>query len=304
MRRSQRVRDLERHAPPLEGDLSLGEWFLPCPERQVEFDVLDRELCVHADYAGGENRGAPTGALAELEQLDGARAEDRATWDHLSRFVRNYGLLLVDTRRGQRSRWRSDERCYVGGGIYREPIRWYLEYARLLAATRRASWRLQEQRNPDREDLRAIAEFLQGRVSLYRVASRHEDAMEFALDAPPGASARREWLAYQGGRIGAVVEWWLTEGQVRQSLTWTPSLEPRTLWTGGLWGSIGGELLASLCRGSPGPTCHACGRKVRRKSRPKRGQEVWCTRPQCTKAAAAYWTAEHRRRKRDAAALP
>jgi hypothetical protein len=79
-----------------------------------------------------------------------------------------------------------------------------------------------------------------------------------------------------------VVRWWLVKGETELALAWDHEREDFIWgWHGGLWSRLGRHLLYAVRAARGGSNCHGCGRFVRHRRTPKRGQQVWCHRLSC-----------------------
>jgi len=168
-----------------------------------------------------------------------------------------------------------------------EMVVWYQEIAALLVAVTRLATCARFERRIFVADLQVVRHYLWFRdfVADYstklavgvcdRVLKQHQ------VDGSGG-----DIVAFDPGArrvVEGVVNWWLLAGQVGPRLRWKAESVPTLVWTSGLWGMIGAQLLSDIRKGGKTATCDGCGKEVRRNRRPKTGQFVWCGSPDCKK---------------------
>lgn len=168
-----------------------------------------------------------------------------------------------------------------------EMVAWYHEMAALLVAVTRLATCARRRSRIFVADLRVVRLYLFARDLVADYSTKLAVGVcDRVLEQHKVDGSGGDKVAFDPGArrvVEGVVNWWLLAGQVGPRLRWKAESVPTLVWTGGLWGVVGAQLLSDIRRGGKTATCDGCGKEVRRDRRPKAGQLVWCRSRDCQK---------------------
>jgi hypothetical protein len=279
-----------------EGAQRTSQWLLPT---DVVLSDVNGQRAVRCEYGKPaspricEDAAART-ALDRLRRLTSGPAE--RVRDYVLRFgplfrheefsgVRNPYLLPYSETRGG------------------ELVAWYREMASLLTAVTRIAACARRRERLFVADLLAVRLGLHSRDVVADYTTKLAIAACERLLAKVGGASKVVRVPFDPSAkriVEGVVNWWLLAGDIGPRLRWRDSAPAGVVWTGGLWGAIGAQLLSDIRRGGKTAECDGCGREVLRRRRPKSGQRVWCSRLECERLRNQIAQDRLRARRRDA----
>lgn len=295
---SEVLKDLEIKGELLEpeGAQRTSQWPLPT---DVVLSDVDGQRVVRCEYGNPAGLRSCEDAVVRTA-LDRLRRLASGSAERVRDFVMRFGPLFQHEEfSGVRNPYLLPYSGTRGG----ELVAWYREMACLLTAVTRIAASARRGERLFVADLLAVRLGLHSRdlVADYTTKLAIAECERLLAKAGGAPEIVRVPLDSSAKRIvEGVVNWWLLAGETGPRLRWRDSAPAVVVWTGGLWGAIGAQLLSDIRRGGKTAECDGCGREVLRRRRPKSGQRVWCGRPECERLRSQIAQDRSRARRRDA----